>query len=183
MSFKFKYALFFKYYFKLSTSSTSKCLGVNDVKNWCQKDVLTPCTQVVLHPCPTQNFFFHLGFTACQDYFIHFEPSQSLGGAKMGNPREKPPDHQQAELGLSQRLGSDPQSHSSEMTSNSHRNTSRVYMQQLIFGSSWRTYQCIITKNITVKLTKTDKAITGQFLHRLSKHLQKISSEVANFKP
>ena len=31
-----------------------------------------------------------------QDYFIHFEPSQSLGGAKTGDPREKPPDLPQA---------------------------------------------------------------------------------------
>ena len=33
-----------------------------------------------------------------QDYFTHFEPSQSQVGAKMGDPREKPPDHPQAEL-------------------------------------------------------------------------------------
>ena len=39
---------------------------------------------------------------ACQDYFTHFEPSQSLGGAKMGDPWEKPEkNHPQAELGLS----------------------------------------------------------------------------------
>ena len=37
-----------------------------------------------------------------QDYFNHFEQSQSLGGEKMGDPREKTPDHPQAELGLSQ---------------------------------------------------------------------------------
>ena len=36
-----------------------------------------------------------------QDYFTHFEPSQSLGGAKTGDPQEKTPDHLQAELGLS----------------------------------------------------------------------------------
>ena len=41
---------------------------------------------------------FYLGFTAHQDYFTHFEPSQSVGEAKTGDPREKPPDHQQAEL-------------------------------------------------------------------------------------
>ena len=44
---------------------------------------------------------FYLGFTARQDYFTHFEPSQSVGGAKAGDPREKPPDHPQAELCLS----------------------------------------------------------------------------------
>ena len=39
--------------------------------------------------------------TARQDDFTHFEPSQSLGGTKTGDPREKPTDHPQAELGLS----------------------------------------------------------------------------------
>ena len=43
--------------------------------------------------------FYYLCFTASQDYFTHFEPSQ--GGAKTGDPREKPPDYPQAELGLS----------------------------------------------------------------------------------
>ena len=33
-------------------------------------------------------FFFYLGFTACQDYFTHFELSQPLGGSKTGDPRE-----------------------------------------------------------------------------------------------
>ena len=50
---------------------------------------------------------------ACQDYFTHFEPSQSLGGAKTGDPRKKNPGHPQAELGLSQvtrpERGSNPQ--------------------------------------------------------------------------
>ena len=46
-------------------------------------------------------YFFYLGFTARQDYFTHFEPSQSVGGAKTGDLREKPPDHPQAELGMS----------------------------------------------------------------------------------
>ena len=32
---------------------------------------------------------------------VNFEPSQSLGGAKTGDPREKLPDQPQAELGLS----------------------------------------------------------------------------------
>ena len=27
---------------------------------------------------------FLFGFTACQDYFTHFEPSHSVGGAKSG---------------------------------------------------------------------------------------------------
>ena len=39
-------------------------------------------------------FYFYLCFTAHHDYFTHFEQSQSLGGAKMGDPREK------TELGL-----------------------------------------------------------------------------------
>ena len=57
-------------------------------------------------------FFFYLGFTACQNIFTHFEPSLLLGGVKMGDPREKTPDHQQAELGLSHmfpKLGSNQQ--------------------------------------------------------------------------
>ena len=43
------------------------------------------------------SLLFDLGFMACQDYFTHFEPSQSLGGMKTGDPQEKPPDHPQAE--------------------------------------------------------------------------------------
>ena len=46
-------------------------------------------------------FFSDLGFMARQDYFTHFKPSQSLGGAKTGKPWEKPPDYAQAELGSS----------------------------------------------------------------------------------
>ena len=47
------------------------------------------------------RWFFLFGVTARQDYFTHFEPSQSLSGAKTGDPREKLPDHPLAELGLS----------------------------------------------------------------------------------
>ena len=36
------------------------------------------------------------GVTARQNYFTHFEPSQSLVGAKTGDPREKTPGHPQA---------------------------------------------------------------------------------------
>ena len=39
--------------------------------------------------------------TACQDYFTHFEPSQSLVAAKTGDPQNKPSGHPQAELGFS----------------------------------------------------------------------------------
>ena len=45
--------------------------------------------------------FFDMGFMAHQDYFTYFEQSQSIGGAKTGDPREKPPDRPQAGLGLS----------------------------------------------------------------------------------
>ena len=34
----------------------------------------------------------------------HFEPSQLLGGVKMGDPGEKTPDHPQAELGMSRMI-------------------------------------------------------------------------------
>ena len=57
-------------------------------------------------------FLFDLGFMARQDYYIHFEPSWSLDGAKMGDPLEKPHDHLQVELGLSHmwpELGFGPQ--------------------------------------------------------------------------
>ena len=37
---------------------------------------------------------------ARQGYFIHFESIKLIGGVKTGDPREKNPDHQQAELGL-----------------------------------------------------------------------------------
>ena len=55
---------------------------------------------------------------ARQDYFTHFEPSQSKTGAKMGDPREKPPDHPQAELGLSHMWPDLGWTHRGEMTSN-----------------------------------------------------------------
>ena len=58
---------------------------------------------------------------ACQDYFTNFEPSQLVGGAKMGNLQEKTPDHPQAELAS---LTCDPSktwTHSSEMTSDLER--------------------------------------------------------------
>ena len=48
-------------------------------------------------------FFFHLlrglGFSARQDYFINFEPSQLLGGAKMGDFQKSPPDHHHPDHG------------------------------------------------------------------------------------
>ena len=47
---------------------------------------------------------FYLGFTAHQDNFTHFEPSQLLGlrwGKNGRFPKKKTPDHPQAELGLS----------------------------------------------------------------------------------
>ena len=37
-------------------------------------------------------FFYRWGFRARQDYFTNFESSQSLGGAKTGDPGEKTPD-------------------------------------------------------------------------------------------
>ena len=44
--------------------------------------------------------FFILGFMAHQDFFTHFGQSQSLDGAKTGDPREKTSEHSPAELGL-----------------------------------------------------------------------------------
>ena len=47
--------------------------------------------------------FVYLGCTARQGYLTQFESSQSLVGAKTGDPRSprKNTDHPQAELGLS----------------------------------------------------------------------------------
>ena len=53
----------------------------------------------VLRPVKFISLIFYLCFTVRQDYFTHFEPSQSLGGGKTGDPPEKTHDHQQAELG------------------------------------------------------------------------------------
>ena len=47
-------------------------------------------------------FFYYLGFTPRQDYSTYFEQCQLQGGAKMGDPQEKPPEHMQAQLGSSQ---------------------------------------------------------------------------------
>ena len=55
---------------------------------------------------------FYSDFTARQYYFTHFKPSQSWGGAKTGDRREKQSDFPQAELGLSHmwsQLGSNPE--------------------------------------------------------------------------
>ena len=49
-------------------------------------------------------FFFNSVLRPFQDYFSSYEMGQSVGGAKTGEPREKPPGtvaHPQAELGLS----------------------------------------------------------------------------------
>ena len=45
--------------------------------------------------------FFLFWFYGPSRLFHSFEPSQSLGGAKAGDPQEKPSDHPQAELGWS----------------------------------------------------------------------------------
>ena len=37
------------------------------------------------------DFSIYFGFMAHQYKFTHFEPSQSLSGAKMGEPRERKP--------------------------------------------------------------------------------------------
>ena len=62
--------------------------------------LLVTCTHSVCFTTVTQFWqcgfrkdLFNLGFMARQNCFTHFEPSQSVGGAKTGDPREKPPDH------------------------------------------------------------------------------------------
>ena len=39
------------------------------------------------YPITDSRLFGRLGFTARQDYFSHFEPSQSIGGAQTGDLR------------------------------------------------------------------------------------------------
>ena len=46
-------------------------------------------------------FFFNSVLRPFQDYFSSYETGQSVGGAKTGEPREKPPDTPEAKLGLS----------------------------------------------------------------------------------
>ena len=49
----------------------------------------------------TAVHFFFIGVLWPVKIISHFEPSQSVSGAKMGDPQEKTPDHPQAVLGLS----------------------------------------------------------------------------------
>ena len=46
-------------------------------------------------------FWWGEGVTVRQDYFTHFEPNQSVGGAKTADPRENTLDNPQAEFCLS----------------------------------------------------------------------------------
>ena len=68
-------------------------------------------------------FIFYLSFMAHQDYFTHFETSQSLGGVKTGDPQEKPPDPPPpaSRTWLVSRDPSYTRTHSGEMTSDSER--------------------------------------------------------------
>ena len=78
----------------------------------CQKSDRESKQAAVFFFCCCYFFFLGGGVTARQDYFTHFEPIQSTGGVKTGDPWQKPPDHMQAELGLSYmwpELGSNPQ--------------------------------------------------------------------------
>ena len=79
---------------------------LNEMGHLMRKGILALCslrsnTQYLGSEILFLFIFFHLGFTACQDYFTYFEHCQSLCGAKTGDPREKTPDHPQTELGLS----------------------------------------------------------------------------------
>ena len=67
----------------VSSISTSECnfkYLFHEYGFWCFK--MPECMDC--HP-----LFFYLGLMARQDYFTHFERSQTLGGAKMGDPRKK----------------------------------------------------------------------------------------------
>ena len=68
----------------------------------CRQETAGQC-QKMFPMMPKISIFFLFGFygPTRHDYFTHFEPSQSLGWAKTGGPREKTHDHPQAEIGLS----------------------------------------------------------------------------------
>ena len=72
---------------------------------------------------------------ARKDYFTHFEPSQSQGGAKTGEPREKLPDHPKAELGLSHMW--------TERGSNPHRWEDERFRTEKISGLNHSTPETI----------------------------------------
>ena len=61
-------------------------------------DVYTLRSRHSFGKCLFRKDFFYLGFTAHQDYFTHFEPSQSVDWANTGDPREKTPNHRQQNL-------------------------------------------------------------------------------------
>ena len=66
---------------------------------------------IIKHPKQIKSFFFSSSvLRPFQDYFSSYETGQSVGGAKTGEPREKPPDTPAAELGLSHvaRAGLEP---------------------------------------------------------------------------
>ena len=50
-----------------------------------------------------------------QDYFTHFEPSQSSGGPKMVDPQEQPPDPHKQNLACLRCDPSKAKTHSGEM--------------------------------------------------------------------
>ena len=67
-----------------------KCVLGNTFENTIEKTSLKQQKVTWLLTQVTINIFLcGRGFTANQDYFTYFEPSQSLGGAKTGDPREK----------------------------------------------------------------------------------------------
>ena len=57
------------------------------VGTWLSNEDLAE-THIRLHE-GADLIFSGLGFTAHHDYFTHFEPHQTLGGAKTGDPKEK----------------------------------------------------------------------------------------------
>ena len=83
--------------------------------------------------------FSYLDFTACQDYFTHFEPSHSLGGAKTGDPREKTPDHPKQNLAclICEELGLNPQQRDDEPLRVQKINILNHSAMECLLQSSW----------------------------------------------
>ena len=75
----------------------SCCLHINNVgllKKWFiwRSGVFADLRTVKQRGLPSIDYVFFFYFFFCLDYFAHIETSQSIGGAKTGVPREKPPD-------------------------------------------------------------------------------------------
>ena len=94
---------------------------------------------------------------ARQYYFAHFEPSKSLGGAKTGDPREKPPDHPQAELGSNPERWNDERFRALKISGLNHSATGADNSLELFKVSV--SHMCYIAKPLNCCLWNVHKGI------------------------